>query len=1568
MEGRRPFRNMSARPPARSGGGGPPPVASRRRPAGALPMVDLTNDSGDDDDDDEVVLPPRSGNSTRLVASVRRGSGGRTAREVSVTVRWGASRGTGSGAVVDDDRGRGRVDADLGGRARCRGSSPTHSASADTNDLDADFDRSTHTRKLGDRCKEEDTSDSEHDAHLPCSAQADIEKLDNPTNIDAPTTNVAEQHQMHDSMFGTNLSSIKPMVLSTVYAVISRGSSLLNETATDTEPSLSSIEAVNKPRSLEETDGDILMSSHTSSMTRGNRTNLETSQVFDPVDEPAANIAPEILSLERIDEQYQEGKNDGTATRTPADKDVGERKLLSGREAATAIDKLSLDRHFLRDSDAPLASRKKTPPSASPMFDLTIDSGDDDDIDLLRGGVDEEEDAATDSGDGGGPRSPSAPLVASLRRGSGGRTTREVRVTVRWGEVEVASRPDHHVVVPAGGEKRTMAEHDDRNNDNEDKGDPPFRRSGHPFLGRRVRYFLPFTGDNVGIDGTVTGYLSPNDVDSDGRPAFKCSRTLRPAALFHVVFDEDNSQMRSADLEESELEEECLWLSPLPKSVVGEGVTKKSNKDTPRSTQGRKRGRPGEARPEVVASNGKRTPAAGGGGFDEDDYVSLHSRYLMPRIREKVELAGGITLRRQFRGRILDQNTPGFRLLRSRVDALTRKSDHVEVYRLLCQLRNWELDPRRVPTAFRDAGDEDVAEVLDLTNDDDDRPSSACIDVDEYIVDVLLVPLGTSSSFTPHHTPSSQNVHRVSPSEEPADACNQRFRESKSSSSNCQSDAQASTIKDHHQQSPSLTVESVIDESLSPVQMSHCGIKELEAYAYAVIETVSHECYTTNGVHTMTTMDEPRDYLRAAPDQVLPACSLRKTVGAKLRMIEGKKNTKKKIASVACNETNLGEPWTCKCAGQVAAGRARCGKCHCWKGGKRPVRRRAEPKNYITTSPSSSPPGLRTPMHRRSPTKPPKQRSVVAISDYSRWNDLPKPPGQLTINECRGFYVQGDPRRRSEFRSSGDQSPSTQPTTVGVPAPGILSYEGRVKETIEILAGCNSVSGAANNAINHAKATNFCRGASTDDITDFIRSLTQQQHNHVNYTNNFQNIQGNVGGTSLGQNKNTRIVSGVNQNFGGIDDLINFQNQTAPSAVNLSQPENFGPSFQQLNSQFRWTSQENPLALLPSFSNSFLEHGPDLFPSDGLGEQLNWPIGTAHAFTQQPHPRVFACPLPKSSADPILHPEMLPPKLDPGTFISGAQPSSPLHGRTRVSQVVTPEAGRQKPRKKKKQQQQLQKFHVDTNPAKMLHFPTRVGTFSVTNFGFPTIQSTSPFSQGKCSSVRKGRRRLLTIESEGTSRRQYFNCCSTKTCADLHHVRPTFDSITFSVIPASRLLTKEFPSINAAPECLREQWNLQSTLRRSGRWTPNGHLTGRWKPPEWAVAQSHRNSNDDRGVHIQKQKKHPGCRKSLLPALDSLVLNFAAEMRMSCDYKGQHRTSVSLRDVVCPQYARPTINLLCSAHSAVESLLPKGDCEDWEVVAMAWRYYDHWRPRETKVILLAESHAFTPKVSSPFVF
>ena len=164
-------------------------------------------------------------------------------------------------------------------------------------------------------------------------------------------------------------------------------------------------------------------------------------------------------------------------------------------------------------------------------------------------------------------------------------------------------------------------------------------------------------------------------------------------------------------------------------------------------------------------------------------------------------------------------------MLRSKVDPLTSKNHHVEVYQLLCQLRDWELVPRRMPSAFREGWDKDVLEVLDLTKDKDERHGSVCINVDEYITNDLLVPLEISCCLVSKRTSSRQHNCCVPPYQEPANACNQIFGETKSSSSNCHCDAPASTHNDHHQRSPSLPVEYEIDRSLSPVQIRHCRIE-----------------------------------------------------------------------------------------------------------------------------------------------------------------------------------------------------------------------------------------------------------------------------------------------------------------------------------------------------------------------------------------------------------------------------------------------------------------------------------------------------------------------------------------------------------------------------------------------------------------------------------------------------------------------------------------------------------------------------------------------------------------------
>lgn len=69
------------------------------------------------------------------------------------------------------------------------------------------------------------------------------------------------------------------------------------------------------------------------------------------------------------------------------------------------------------------------------------------------------------------------------------------------------------------------------------------------------------------------------------------------------------------------------------------------------------------------------------------------------------------------------------------------------------------------------------------------------------------------------------------------------------------------------------------------------------------------------------------------------------TDAVKVQMIEKPNKKKKKSKSVASSETNSGEPWTCDCGEHMAAGRARCGKCRRWKGGKRLVRWSVKPKD-----------------------------------------------------------------------------------------------------------------------------------------------------------------------------------------------------------------------------------------------------------------------------------------------------------------------------------------------------------------------------------------------------------------------------------------------------------------------------------------------------------------------------------------------------------------------------------------------------------------------------------------------
>lgn len=101
-----------------------------------------------------------------------------------------------------------------------------------------------------------------------------------------------------------------------------------------------------------------------------------------------------------------------------------------------------------------------------------------------------------------------------------------------------------------------------------EEGDPPWRTTGHDYLGRHVEFVQHHQVSarrSVRVEqiGTVTGWISESDVDKAGEPGFVSEKTGAPAALFHVVFpDEPNHPyssmlVQSQDLEEYELLE-CL--------------------------------------------------------------------------------------------------------------------------------------------------------------------------------------------------------------------------------------------------------------------------------------------------------------------------------------------------------------------------------------------------------------------------------------------------------------------------------------------------------------------------------------------------------------------------------------------------------------------------------------------------------------------------------------------------------------------------------------------------------------------------------------------------------------------------------------------------------------------------------------------------------------------------------------------------------------------------------------------------------------------------------------------------
>lgn len=97
------------------------------------------------------------------------------------------------------------------------------------------------------------------------------------------------------------------------------------------------------------------------------------------------------------------------------------------------------------------------------------------------------------------------------------------------------------------------------------EGDPPWRTTGHEYLGRRVRTMFEHKKSatrTVTVEqvGTVKGWISETDVDKNGGPGYISERTSKPANLFEVVFDGEPSHpyysllLERQDMEQWEIE------------------------------------------------------------------------------------------------------------------------------------------------------------------------------------------------------------------------------------------------------------------------------------------------------------------------------------------------------------------------------------------------------------------------------------------------------------------------------------------------------------------------------------------------------------------------------------------------------------------------------------------------------------------------------------------------------------------------------------------------------------------------------------------------------------------------------------------------------------------------------------------------------------------------------------------------------------------------------------------------------------------------------------------------------
>jgi hypothetical protein len=119
--------------------------------------------------------------------------------------------------------------------------------------------------------------------------------------------------------------------------------------------------------------------------------------------------------------------------------------------------------------------------------------------------------------------------------------------------------------------------------------------------------------------------------------------------------------------------------------------------------------------------------------FDKEMYALLRKRFLEKRVYKNEELPMGRVLGRKVFPPLIDTDQPGFKNLKSKIKELEKTKSHAEIFRLLEQLRDWQVYNRGIPQCMCDVSS-NTPEIFNLTEEDPE-----IVDVDKHMLEVVLL-------------------------------------------------------------------------------------------------------------------------------------------------------------------------------------------------------------------------------------------------------------------------------------------------------------------------------------------------------------------------------------------------------------------------------------------------------------------------------------------------------------------------------------------------------------------------------------------------------------------------------------------------------------------------------------------------------------------------------------------------------------------------------------------------------------------------------------------------------------